>query len=61
MANTEIITIERLNEAVEDLANKAKKAFPKSYFGYAGIFPVDNSSSNYECTPINTKVFAMTG
>ena len=55
------IGLEDLKKVVEELANEIKIEFPNLLFDYAGMIPVGDESYIYDCTPINTKVFATTG
>ncbi len=61
MNKEKIITIDVLKSAVDDCAREIEEEFPNLYFDYAGIIPNDDKTSRYDCTPLNTKVFARTG
>ena len=56
-----IISLNSFKQVVEELANNTKNEFPNLYFDYAGMIPVNDETFRYDSTPINTKVFAMTG
>ena len=61
MNDMQIIRLEELRKVVEDLATETRNEYPGLYFDYAGLIPVSDKSFRYDCTPINTEVFAMTG
>lgn len=56
-----IITLETFRQVSETLAEEIVKAFPDFYFGHAGLLPNNNDRFGYECTPLNTTIFAHTG
>lgn len=55
------ISLKELIVIRKDLANEIKNEFPDLFFDYAGIIPIEGEDSKYDCTPINTTIFAMTG
>lgn len=61
MNNEGIICLEELLKAIEKLANDTNHEFPKLYFNYGGIRPIDIENFGYDCSPINTTFFATTG
>ncbi|MBK7304423.1 MAG: hypothetical protein IPP06_16665 [Saprospiraceae bacterium] len=62
MENQRIIYLEEFRKVIEELSNDTKKEFPTLYFDYAGMIPVDDDGhSRYNCSPLNTTVFARTG
>ena len=62
MEDQRIIYLEEFRKVIEELSNDTKKEFPTLYFDYAGIIPVDDDwHSRYNCSPLNTTVFARTG
>lgn len=56
-----IISLEKCQEAIQNSAYEIQQAFPDLPFDYAGMIPANDKSSRYDCTPLNTLVFAHTG
>lgn len=54
------INIVELKNAVQECAKEIKEEFPNLFFDFAGIIP-DDEIFRYDCTPLNTTIFARTG
>ena len=61
MNGKRIIGLEEFRKVVEELATDSKNEFPRLYFDYAGIIPINDKTFRYDSSPINTEVFATTG
>ena len=61
MNGKRIIKLEEFRKVVEELATDSKNEFPRLYFDYAGIIPINDKTFRYDSSPINTEVFATTG
>lgn len=61
MKSNKSINLEEFYKSVEESANEVKRELPNLRFDYAGIIPVNKEAFQYDCSPINAKVFAMTG
>ena len=61
MSSLKIIGIEELKKAVRESINEIENEFPNLFFGYAGLIPENDQENRYNCTPLNTKIFAGTG
>jgi len=62
METKQLIHLNDFKEALQISANEIKAAFPELLFmDYVGLEPIHQNFRNYDCTPVNTSVFASTG
>lgn len=55
------ITLDLLQQIVREAAEETREMSKGQVFNYAGIIPVMDQTRPYDCTPLNTRLFATTG
>lgn len=61
METNQLIHLNDFKEALQATANEIKAAFPDFILDYRGLEPIHEPFKKYDCTPVNTTVFATTG